>query len=78
MLPSPLPMPMRLTKPEPASLKRAAPDDDDDDILISDEPPAKRARINGAPAAASSPSKSGKLDQDGLELIEDDDVILVE
>ena len=69
-------MPARLAKSEPASLKRPAPEDDD--ILISEEPPAKRARTNGAPAAPPSPSKGGKLDEDGLELIEDDDVIIIE
>ena len=70
-------MPARLAKAEPASLKRPAPDDADD-VLISEEPPAKRARTNGAPAAPPSPSKGGKLDEDGLELIEDDDVIIIE
>lgn len=72
ILPSPLPIPPRLIKAVPPSLKRSAPDDDE--VL---EPPSKRARTNGAPDAPSSPTKRDKLEEDGIVLI-DDDVIVIE
>ena len=74
-MPSPLPKPPKVTKTEPVSLKRSAPDDDE--VVVS-EPPAKRARTNGAPGATATASVSSKLEEDGIEIIEEDDVIIIE
>ena len=75
MLPYPLPLPPKLVKAPPASLKRSAPDDDGD-IEMSDQPPNKRARTNGdAPSVVDpvSPRKKRKLDEDGILLLESKD-----
>ena len=71
ILPSPLPIPPKLIKAEPTSLKRSAPEDDD--VLVV-EPPAKRAKTNGSSVARV--SQSSKLEEDGIELVEDDVVII--
>ncbi|KAJ3559542.1 hypothetical protein NM688_g281 [Phlebia brevispora] len=73
ILPSPLPVPRRLAKAEPVSLKRSVPDDVE--VL---EPPTKRARTIGSDDVSGSPSKKDKLEEDGVIFVEDDDVIVIE
>ncbi|KAF7792682.1 hypothetical protein EIP86_003780 [Pleurotus ostreatoroseus] len=70
ILPSPLPLPPRIAKAEPSSLKRSM--SDDDEIA---EPPTKRARTEDITPSS---NKRAKLEEDDIIVVEDDDVIVID